>query len=79
MSPIKTQPTVVFPVDFGTLFEFVDSNTGEAFGVSLATLLQCLCIAEQRYLVPPLEPDWEGQMIPPALRAMAVYSNGYQH
>ncbi|MDD5395322.1 MAG: hypothetical protein PHE17_20045 [Thiothrix sp.] len=72
MNPVETQPAASFPVDFGALFEFGDGRTGESFGVSLATLLQCLCIAEQRYLVPPFEPDWEIQTIPPALRAMAV-------
>ncbi|MDD5395353.1 MAG: hypothetical protein PHE17_20200 [Thiothrix sp.] len=54
------------------MFEFEDSKTGTAFGVPLAVLLQCLCIAEQRHLVPPLEPEWEVLTIPPALRAYAV-------
>lgn len=72
MSLAGTQPMSPSPVDFGTLFEFGDVKTGEAFGVSLATLLQCLCIAEQRCLVPPLEPDWEAQAIPAALRAYTV-------
>jgi hypothetical protein len=72
MTPTKIQPAAPTPVNFGALFEFGDAKTGESFGVSLATLLQCLCIAEQRYLVPPLEPDWETQVIPPVLRAYAA-------
>lgn len=58
--------------DFGAVFEFQDSNSGETFGVSLATLLQCLCIAEQRHIVPPFEEDWEVNTIPPALREMST-------
>jgi hypothetical protein len=71
MRPVETQLPASFPVDFGTLFEFGDNHTGEAFGVSLATLLQCLCITEQRYLVPPLDSAWEALAIPPVLRAMS--------
>ncbi|WNV05911.1 hypothetical protein RP726_05725 [Candidatus Methylospira mobilis] len=58
--------------DLSTLFEFEDSRSGESFGVSLATLLQCLCVIEQRYIVPPFESEWEAQTIPPVLRAMAT-------
>lgn len=57
--------------DLWAVFEFEDGRTGETFGVSLATLLQCLCIAEQRHLVPPLEADWESRTMPPVLRRMA--------
>lgn len=71
MNPIKIQASS-FPMDFGALFEFGDNKTGETFGVSLATLLQCLCITEQHYLIPPFEPDWEVQAIPPVLRAYAA-------
>lgn len=60
------------PPDFGAVFEFQDSRSGEIFGISLATLLQCLCIAEQRHLVPPFEVNWEVKTIPPALREMSV-------
>lgn len=60
------------PPDFSAVFEFEDRRTGETFGVSLATLLQCLCIAEQRHLVPPFERDWEATTIPPALRAIST-------
>lgn len=56
------------PPDFWAVFEFQDINTGKAFGVSLATLLQCLCIAEQRHVVPPFEVDWEAIAIPKVLR-----------
>lgn len=72
MTPTETQPAAASPVDFAALFEFVDSKTGDAFGVSLATLLQCLCIAEQHYLVPPFEPGREALTIPAALRAYAA-------
>lgn len=58
--------------DFGAVFEFEDKRNKEAFGVSLATLLQCLCIAEQRHIVPPFEKDWEARTIPPALREMSA-------
>ncbi|WNV05836.1 hypothetical protein RP726_05305 [Candidatus Methylospira mobilis] len=61
--------------DLSMLFEFQDNRTGEFFCVSLATLLQCLCIIEQRYIVPPLEPEWEAVTIPPLLRAMAATGN----
>ncbi|WP_368759036.1 hypothetical protein [Pseudomonas aeruginosa] len=57
--------------DLGAVFEFHDNRTGLSLGVYLATLLQCLCIAEQRHLVPPLEPDWEAETLPPALREMS--------
>ncbi|QTR51594.1 hypothetical protein [Candidatus Thiothrix anitrata] len=77
MNPVETQPAE-FSVDFEVLFEFADAKTGEAFGVSLATLLQCLCIAEQRYLVPPFEPDWEWKVIPPTLRASAACNESRQ-
>jgi len=70
MTSSKT-PQACQPPDLGAVFEFEDARTGESFGVSLATLLQCLCIAEQRHLVPPLEADWESRTIPPALRCMA--------
>ncbi len=58
--------------DFGAVFEFQDSNSKETFGVSLATLLQCLCIAEQQHIVPPFEKDWEANTVPPALREMST-------
>ncbi|CZT26104.1 hypothetical protein PCPL58_p3084 (plasmid) [Pseudomonas cerasi] len=57
--------------DLGAIFEFQDSRAGTSLGVSLATLLQCLCIAEQRNLVPPFEADWAVETIPPALLEMA--------
>ncbi|BAP88338.1 uncharacterized protein E1O_12070 [Burkholderiales bacterium GJ-E10] len=56
--------------DLFALFAFEERGLGE-FGVSLATLLQCLCIAEQRHLVPPFDPDWERATLPLALRKMA--------
>ena len=58
-------------IDFGTAFEFSDSRTGQNFCVTLATLLQCLCIAEQQHIVPPFETAWEVEAIPVELRAMA--------
>lgn len=58
--------------DLWAVFEFQDSNTGETFGVSFATLLQCLCIAEQCQAVPPFEPEWEVMTIPIALREMSA-------
>jgi hypothetical protein len=61
--------------DFWTVFEFQDTKTGETFGVSLATLLQCLCIAERRHVIPPFEPDWEVMSIPSALREMSIIPN----
>lgn len=57
--------------DYWAIFEFQDSNTCETFSVSLATLLQCLCIAEQRHIVPPFEAEWEVKTIPPSLREMS--------
>lgn len=59
------------PPELTSIFEFQDSRTGQHFGVSLATLLQCLCIAEQRHLVPLFETDWETLTLPPALRALS--------
>lgn len=58
--------------DLWAVFEFQDGNTGETFGVSLATLLQCLCVAEQRHVVPPFEVDWETIAIPKVLREMSA-------
>lgn len=69
-------PLVCQAPDLRAVFEFEDGRTGESFGVSLATLLQCLCIAEQRHLVPPLEADWELRTIPPALRRLARLEDG---
>ena len=60
--------------DLWAVFEYRDSSTGEKFGVSLATLLQCLCVAEQRHVVPPFEADWEAVTIPQALRDRAALS-----
>lgn len=58
-------------VELASVFEFHDARTGQNFGVSLATLLQCLCIAEQRQLVPPLEAAWEAQTFAPTLRELS--------
>ena len=60
--------------DLWAIFEYQDSSTGEKFGVSLATLLQCLCIAEQRHVVPPFEANWEAVTIPKTLRERAAIS-----
>lgn len=57
--------------DYWAVFEFQDSSAGETFGVSLATLLQCLCIAEQRHIVPPFEADWAAITISSMLREKA--------
>lgn len=54
--------------DLGAVFEFQDGSTQQHVGVSLATLLQCLCIAEQCHLVPPLDPEWEAHSLPAVLR-----------
>ena len=59
------------PPELASVFEFQDSRQGQRLGVSLATLLQCLCIAEQRHLVPPFETDWEALTIPPVLRELS--------
>lgn len=57
-----------FLPDFGALVEFQNAETGQSFFVSVATLLQCLCIAEEQLIVPPFEPEWEALCIPPELR-----------
>ncbi|PRA81781.1 hypothetical protein CQ054_20080 [Ochrobactrum sp. MYb29] len=59
--------TLVAP-DFGALIEFQNSETGEVFLITVGTLLQCLCVAEQQLVVPPFEPDWAAVAIPPILR-----------
>lgn len=61
--------------DLTAMFEFHDPQAGQRFGVSLATLLQCLCIAEQRHLVPPLEAAWEAESLPAVLREMSQLSS----
>jgi hypothetical protein len=68
---ISTAITNPVPPDLAAVFEFHDSHAGTRLGVSLATLLQCLCIAEQCHLVPPLEADWELKTLPPALRELS--------
>lgn len=68
---MKSNMVSLPPPDLWAVFEFHDGNTSQTFGVSLATLLQCLCIAEQRHIVPPFEEAWEAATIPPALRAMS--------
>lgn len=55
-------------IDFSTIFEFQDLDPPITFGISLATLLQCLCIAEQRNFVPAFEESWESVTIPAKLR-----------
>jgi hypothetical protein len=57
--------------DLASVFEFEDQRSGTAVGVLLATLLQCLFIAQERRLVPPFEPDWEAATIDPVIRQMA--------
>ena len=69
-----SDPVFQPPPDLSAIFEFQDTRTDQTFGVSLATFLQCLCIAEQRHLVPPFEEAWEAATIPPALRAMSTVS-----
>lgn len=49
--------------DLSTVFEFQIGKEPPT-GVYLATLLQCLCLAEQQHLVPPLETDWLDAVIP---------------
>lgn len=62
------QPSPLTLNDLTTLFEFEDSQSGECFCLSLMTVLQCLCIAEQCHIVPPLDKEWEALTIPAALR-----------
>lgn len=57
-------------IDLGTVFEFRSAESSDSFGVTLATLLQCLCAAEARGLVPPLEKEWEVAVIPKFIREM---------
>lgn len=63
--------------DLSTVFEF---QTGKEppTAVYLATLLQCLCLAEQQHLVPPLEADWLEAVIPASSRDLfyALKSDG---
>jgi hypothetical protein len=61
--------------DLTAVFEFEDQQTGASVGVTLATLLQCLCIAQERCLVPPFEPEWEAATIDPVIREMARLSD----
>jgi hypothetical protein len=67
---MQDRKTMTSP-DLWTAFEYQDRHTGEQFGVSLATLLQCVCIAEQLHAVPQLEADWEALTIPSVLRERA--------
>jgi hypothetical protein len=73
---MKSDMVSLSPPDLWAVFEFQDGSIGQAFGVSLATLLQCLCIAEQRHFVPPFEEAWEAATIPPVLRAMSTLTVG---
>ncbi len=67
----STQKAHQIQPNFATFFEFQEAKSGKKFTVTLATLLQCLCIAEQQFIVPPFEPDWEAATIPPLLRSMS--------
>ncbi|WP_139240041.1 hypothetical protein [Azotobacter vinelandii] len=69
---MNIDPNLLASPEWTTIFEFQNSHTGERFGVTLATLLQCLCIAEQCHLVPPFEADWEKAAIPTAIRSLAT-------
>jgi len=68
---ISMTSTTVTP-DFGALIEFEDSRTQSSFVVTMATLLQCLCIAEEHLLVPPFEAEWAATTIPPVLREWSI-------
>ena len=57
--------------ELDAVLEFEDKRSGTPVGVSVATLLQCLCIAQERCLVPPFEADWEAATIDPVIREMA--------
>ncbi|WP_408914481.1 hypothetical protein [Brucella pseudogrignonensis] len=54
--------------DFGALIEFENAESGQVFVITVATLLQCLCIAEHELIVPPFEPEWAAVAIPLLLR-----------
>lgn len=64
-APIQNE---LLPPDFGALIGFQNAETGEAFVITVATLLQCLCIAEEQLIVPPFEPVWSVVCIPTILR-----------
>lgn len=53
--------------DLSIVFEF-QAGKEPPTAVFLATLLQCLCLAEQQHLIPPLEADWLEAVIPASSR-----------
>ncbi len=55
-------------IDLGTVFEFSHETSGEFFGMTLATLLQCLCVAEELGFVPPLDTAWSKAVIPSVIQ-----------
>ena len=54
--------------DLAATFAFEDVRGDRVFLVSLATLLQCLVIAEKRHLVPPFDRDWAARAVPAVIR-----------
>lgn len=63
-------------VDLSTIFEF-QAGKEAPIGVHLATLLQCLCLAEKQHIVPPLEADWLDAVIPVSNRDIFYALNHY--
>ena len=58
--------------DLGALFRFEDTQTGFEALVSLATLLQCLCVSRNACLVPELPVEWKNVALPEGIEAMSA-------
>jgi len=58
--------------ELGALFRFEDTRTGLEALVSLATVLQCLCVSRNARIVPELPADWKETALPDCIEAMSI-------
>lgn len=60
--------------DLAALLRFENPQTGVEALVSVATVLQCLCVSRNAHLVPELPADWKKTALPEAIEAMSILS-----
>lgn len=58
--------------NLGAAFRFEDPSTGLEALVSLATVLQCLCVARDKHLVPEFTNEWKAKALPEIIERMAA-------
>lgn len=58
--------------NLGAAFRFEDPTTGLEALVSLATVLQCLCVSRDKHLVPEFTSEWKATALPEIIERMAA-------